>query len=84
MEPEIHHGDIVIVRQETQFSDGDCVVALIDTDGVCKILKYRDDGISLVSTNPEYKPMNFTKEEIRDIPVRIIGLCEEVRHRIVR
>jgi repressor LexA len=85
MEPEIHHGDVVIVRCAEEFADGDMVIALVNgNEGVCKILKYRDDGISLVSLNPEYPPMVFNREQIENLPVRLIGIVEEIRRRVRR
>lgn len=85
METEIHHGDVVIVRCAEEFADGDMVIALVNgNEGVCKILRYRDDGISLNSLNPEYPPMTFTKEQIENIPVRLIGVVEEIRRRVRR
>ncbi len=83
METEIHHGDIVIVRCAEEFADGDMVIALVNgNEGVCKILKYRDDGISLNSLNPEYPPMIFTREQIASMPVRVIGTVEEIRRKV--
>lgn len=84
MEPEISHGDIVIVRLSEEFDDGDMVVALVNGDeGVCKILRYRDDGFALCSLNPEYQPMIFSREKIANLPVRLIGIVEEVRHKVM-
>lgn len=85
MEPEIRHGDIVIVRRSEEFEDGDWVIALVNGDeGVCKVLRFRDNGISLNSFNPEYDPMIFTKEQIDDLPVRLIGVVEEIRRKRIR
>jgi repressor LexA len=85
MEPEIHHGDVVVVRCAEEFADGDMVIALVNGDeGVCKILKYRDDGIALTSINPEYPPMIFNREQIANKPVRVIGIVEEIRRRVKR
>lgn len=85
METEIHHGDLVIVRCAEEFADGDMVIALVNgNEGVCKILKYRDDGIALNSLNPEYPPMIFTRDEIANKPVRLIGIVEEIRRRVRR
>ena len=84
MEPEISHGDIVIVRLSEDFDDGDMVIALVNGDeGVCKILRYRDNGIALCSLNPEYQPMIFTREDVATMPVRLIGIVEEVRHKVM-
>ena len=84
MEPLIRHGDIVIVRRQEEFTDGDIVVALVNGDeGVCKLLEYRNNGgIALISLNPDFPPMNFTAEQIENLPVRIMGRCVERRGKL--
>lgn len=84
MEPDVKHGDIVIVRLAEEFDDGDMVIALVNGDeGVCKILRYRDNGIALCSLNSEYSPMIYNREQIDNLPVRIVGIVVEVRHKVV-
>ena len=84
MEPLIRHGDVVIVRKQDDYDDGDIVIVLVNGDeGVCKKLEYRNKGgIALLSINPAYKPMIFSSEEIDDLPVRIMGKCVERRGRL--
>jgi repressor LexA len=84
MEPLIRYGEIVIVRKQDEYNDGDIVIALINGDeGVCKLLEYRDNGgICLRSLNPEYPPMVFTREQIENLPVRIMGRCVERRGKL--
>lgn len=84
MEPLIRYGEIVIVRKQDEYNDGDIVIALINGDeGVCKLLEYRDNGgICLRSLNPEYQPMVFTREQIENLPVRIMGRCVERRGKL--
>lgn len=85
MEPDIKHGDIVIVRLCEDFEDGDMVIALVNGDeGLCKILRYRDNGISLCSLNPEYPPIIFSREQIENLPVRLVGIVDEIRHKVRR
>ena len=85
MEPLVRHDDIVIVRIMDHYEDGDYVVALVRNDnigeneGLCKRLKYKSDGISLISENPDYPPRNFTRQEVRDGKVKIVGKCIERR-----
>ena len=85
MEPLVRHDDIVIVRIMDHYEDGDYVVALVRNDnvgeneGLCKRLKYKSDGISLISENPDYPPRNFTKQEVREGKVKIVGKCIERR-----
>lgn len=84
MEPLIRYGEIVIVRRQEAYNDGDIVIALVNGDeGVCKLLEYRDNGgICLRSLNPDYPPMIFTREQIENIPVRIMGRCVERRGKL--
>lgn len=84
MDPLIRYGEIVIVRRQEEYNDGDIVIALVNGDeGVCKLLEYRDNGgICLRSLNPEYPPMIYTREQIENIPVRIMGRCVERRGKL--
>lgn len=83
MEPDIHNGDIVIVRQQDDAESDEIVIALVNgNDGVCKRLKKYESSIALVSVNANYEPMYFTKEDIVDKPVRIIGKVVELRRKL--
>lgn len=80
MEPRISNGDIVIVRKQSDADNGDTVIALINgDDAVCKRLRKYDSGIMLLSNNPKYEPRVFTKQDIDDVPVRILGRVMELR-----
>lgn len=82
MEPDIHNGDTVIVRQQEDAETDEIVIALINgNDGVCKRLKKYQNSIALVSINANYEPMYFTKEEAETKPVRIIGKVVELRRK---
>lgn len=83
MEPDIHNGDIVIVRQQEDAESDEIVIALVNgNDGVCKRLKKYESSIALVSINANYEPMYFTNKEIVDKPVRIIGKVVELRRKL--
>ena len=80
MEPRIKNGDVVIVRKQSDADDGDLVIALVNgDDAVVKRLKKYKDGIALISSNPIYEPMFFSKSEIDEKPVEIIGKVKELR-----
>ena len=82
MEPDIHDGDTVIVRQQNDAENDEIVIALVNgNDGVCKRLKKYQDSIALVSLNAKYEPMYFNQKEIIDKPVRIIGKVVELRRK---
>lgn len=83
MAPRIQDGDTVIVRAQDDAESDQIVIALINGhDGVCKKLKKLDNGLMLVSLNPSYEPMVFTKGEIDVMPVKIIGRVVEVRGKL--
>lgn len=81
MMPRFVEGDNVIVRQQCDADSGDIVVALINGQDatIKKLVKYDDNSIALVALNPTYQPLRFSKEEIIDTPVNIIGKIVELR-----
>lgn len=80
MEPKIDDGDVVIVRQQSDANSGDTVIALVNgDDATCKKLQKTENGIMLVSTNPNYLPMFYSNEEILTKPVVILGKVVELR-----
>lgn len=82
MEPRIVEGDTVIVRSQSDADSGDVVIVQVNGDqATCKRLAKYASGISLISFNPAYAPMNFTNEEIDALPVTIIGKVVENRQK---
>lgn len=83
MTPYILDGDVVICRQQEDADTGDIVIALINgDDGVCKKLKKTESGIMLISNNPSYDPLLFSKQDIASKPVEILGKVVEIRRSI--
>lgn len=83
MDPDIHNGDVVIVRQQDDAESDEIVIALVNgNDGVCKRLKKYEDSIALVSINANYAPMYFTNKDISEKPVKIIGKVVELRRKL--
>lgn len=82
MMPRIAEGDVVIVRQQSDAESGDVVIVQVNGDtATCKKLYKRQDGISLISFNPMYEPMDFTEHDIVTLPVQIIGKVVENRQK---
>ena len=80
MEPEIHHGSIVIVRQQDDVENGDIAIVLINGgEATCKKIEKFDNGIMLVPFNKEYQEKFYTNDEIENLPVRILGKVVEQR-----
>jgi lexA repressor len=83
MTPRIWNNDVVIVRQQDDAENGDIVIAAINgEDAVCKRLQKYNDGIALISLNPQYEPIYFKRDEVDEKPVRIIGKVIELRGKI--
>ena len=80
MEPRIESGDVVIVRLQQTAENGDTVIALINGDeATCKKIKIRPEGIMLSSINTAYEPMFYSNKEIKELPVKILGVVVELR-----
>jgi repressor LexA len=70
MEPELHDGDRVLVReQETLDSECFAVVRIDGEDGVVKRVRIDSDRITLTSINPYYPPRVFEREQMNTICV---------------
>lgn len=70
MEPELHDGDRVLVReQETLEAECYAVVRIDGEDGVVKRVKIDRDRITLTSVNPYYPPRVFEREQMNDVAV---------------
>lgn len=77
MYPKIEDGDIIVVRKQSDFDNGDIAVVLIDGDeGLVKKIYYNNEKLTLVSINPEYKDKVFYGSEIERITV--VGVVKKV------
>lgn len=80
MEPMFFAGDIVIVRQQPTADSGDIVIALVNgNESTIKKFKLLDDGLMLIPANPAYEPMYYTRKQVVELPVQIIGKVVELR-----
>lgn len=78
MEPLFDDGDIVIVHKQDDFENGEnCVVLINGNEATVKKVYKGTTGIKLQAVNPYYPPKIFTEEEIKDLPVKIIGVVEK-------
>ena len=80
MEPMFFAGDIVIVRQQPTADSGDIVIALVNgNESTIKKFKLLDDGLMLIPANSAYEPMYYTRKQVIELPVQIIGKVVELR-----
>lgn len=82
MEPLFSDGDIAIVHKQDTFESGNTCIVLVNGDEatVKKVVKM-DNGIDLIAMNPYYPVRHFSKNEMNEIPVKIIGKVVEARKR---
>ena len=80
MLPLLAEGDLVIVHDQDDVESGQTAVVLINGDEatVKKLIK-TNDGIELHAMNPYYPVKKFTFEDIKNIPVKIIGRVKEAK-----
>lgn len=83
MEPTLHEGDVVIVRQQPEVENGEIAIVLVNgNDATVKEVKEGPDGLTLIGHNVGvYSPHFYTREQIRDLPIRVIGKVVELRRK---
>ena len=85
MEPEYRDGDILIVLQtETCESGDDCIVRVNGNEGTFKRVLIQDNGITLQPLNNQFQPLFYSKRDINNLPIKILGIVVEVRRKIRR
>lgn len=78
MEPLFDDGDTVIVHKQDDFENGDnCVILINGEEATVKKVYKGNMGLELKAVNPYYPPRIFTKEEIKSLPIKIIGVVEK-------
>lgn len=83
MEPKFSPGDVVIVRKQEDVDNGDIAVVLVNGDeATIKKIKKRPDGVMLIPLNPNYEVMFYNNEEIKTLPVTIVGKAVELRAKL--
>lgn len=80
MFPVLIEGDIVIVRKQEDFENGDIVVAIVNgEEATIKKGKKTTTGILLQPLNTVYEPLVYTYDEMKTIPVIIVGIVKQLK-----
>lgn len=81
MSPVLIEDDIVIIKKQEDFENGDLVVAIINGDeATIKKGRKNDTSIVLQPFNTvDYEPLIFTYNEIKTIPVTIVGIVKQLK-----
>lgn len=72
MTPNYQDGDVVYIRVQPDVDDGQVAVVLVDDTATLKHVYHLQNGLLLISDNPDYKPMHMTYDEY-DV-IRILGI----------
>lgn len=82
MYPEYRDGDVVIVRKQETCESGQDVVVMVNTDDATfKRFRRTPKGIMLQAINPDYESYVYTNDEIKSLPVRVLGVVVELRRK---
>lgn len=80
MQPDIQDGDVVIVKKQESVENGEVAIVYVnDFEATCKKVIYTTSGLILQPLNRSHAVQAFTKEEMEEIPVKILGKVTEIR-----
>ena len=80
MEPRICNGDVVILRKQNTFNDGDiCAVRVDDEGATLKKVSSDNTGLYLIPTNESYPTRFFSKKELNEVNIEVLGKVIELR-----
>ena len=85
MSPNYLDGDVVIfLKQDYAENNDDCCVYVNGYDATFKKIRINNKTgiLTLQPINSSYEPLFFNEEEIKNLPVRIIGKAIEIRRKI--
>ena len=82
MEPDYLDGDVIIFQKQDDCESGDdCVVMVNGNSGTFKRVFKNENGIILQPLNNKYQPMIYSNKQIETLPVKILGVFEELRRK---
>ena len=83
MYPRMRTGDVVIFHKQSDADSGDVVAVLIGgEDATCKQYFTNEKGIVLHAYNDSFGDMNFTEQQVKELPIEIIGKAVELRAKL--
>ena len=78
MYPNYNENDTVIFLQNGK----DCAVMVNCTECTFKKVYINEQGVILQPYNNSYAPMVFTKEQVEELPIKVVGIAVEKRCKI--
>ena len=77
MEPDVHDGDIVLVKECDEIANAHKGVVWYDGFCYCKKIVQNENGILLVSTNSKYSPIRVTSLENYRLFGEVVEVIEQ-------
>ena len=75
----IFDGDIVYIQQCDHVHNGQIAVVMVGEEATIKKIYYKNDLMILEAANPKYDSKFFSKKEVEEYPIRILGIVSFVR-----
>jgi len=66
---KIHEGDLLLVQRQEEVENGEIAAVAIDDECVLKRVYRDNDSFTLVSENPNYKPIHFNPSTDKNISI---------------
>ena len=83
MSPFYNTGDTVIFQKVNNCESGShCAVMVNGNDVTFKKIIKNETGIILQPLNKNYDPIFYTNEQIKELPINIIGIAKEIRRKL--
>lgn len=85
MFPKYNENDIVIFEQNDdieQYVNKDVAVMINNTESTFKKILVNEQGIILQPYNAAYDIMMFSKEQVENLPIKVVGIAREKRTKI--
>lgn len=80
MSPIFIEGDIVIIKKQNDCENNEIAIIIVNGDeGTIKKVRKTEQGIILQPLNPAYAPLIFTNEEIKSMPITIVGIVKQLK-----
>ncbi len=80
MAPVFIEGDIVVVKKQNDCENNEIAIVIVNGDeGTIKKVRKTNAGIILQPLNPAYAPMIYSNDEIKTIPITIVGIVKQLK-----
>ena len=75
----IYDGDLVYVKKSETINSGQIGIVLVGDEVTIKKVYYKDNLMILEASNPKYESKFFSKKEVEELPVKVMGVVRFVR-----